>query len=352
MVKTSAAKCSSFVPRRKMVEMSEVSRFGVVLHPGTEALVQIYNSDPMFIDKIALVRAAVLAMMIAGTAGQRVRAEDSAPRHASDGGSCDRSAFRVIVDVGHTATSPGADSARGVPEYEFNLKLADVIAQSLHEAGFGKTVRLVTSGTRVGSLLHRVASANDLHGDLFISIHHDSVPDSLKETWQYDGKMRSYSDRFSGYAIFVSNDNADRAGSLAFGHSLGQELQKHGLHYTPHYTLPLMGRYRHDLIDAEAGVYRYDHLIVLHSTRTPAVLLEAGSIVNRQEELELATAKRRLLVADAVTAAVEEFCANRPQAVVEQSPARKPTRLAITRYFKGIRPASLSHHRRIYSAKN
>ena len=43
----------------------------------------------------------------------------------------------------------------------------------------------------------------------------------------------------------------------------------------------------------------------------PAVLLEAGSIVNRQEELELATPERRLMVAEAVTAAVEEFCASR-----------------------------------------
>jgi hypothetical protein len=43
---------------------------------------------------------------------------------------------------------------------------------------------------------------NELHGDLFISVHHDSVPDNLKETWQYEGKKHSYSDRFSGYAIF------------------------------------------------------------------------------------------------------------------------------------------------------
>jgi N-acetylmuramoyl-L-alanine amidase len=43
-------------------------------------------------------------------------------------------------------------------------------------------------------------------------------------------------------------------------------LKKRGLHYTPHYTLPLMGRYRHELGDEEAGVYRYDHLRVLHTT--------------------------------------------------------------------------------------
>jgi N-acetylmuramoyl-L-alanine amidase len=72
-----------------------------------------------------------------------------------------------------------------------------------------------------------------------------------------------------------------------------------------------MGRYRHDLIDEEAGVYRNDHLIVLHTAHMLAVLLEAGSIINRQEELELATPERRLMVAEAVTAAVEDFCATR-----------------------------------------
>jgi N-acetylmuramoyl-L-alanine amidase len=297
----------------------------------------------MAVNKIALLRIVGLATMLAGTAWQPVRAEDTASQqHAAD--SCVRSAFRVLIDVGHTATSPGADSARGVPEYEFNLKLAEVIAQSLHEAGFDKIVRLVTSGTKLTSLFHRVASANDLHGDLFISIHHDSVPDNLKDVWQYDGKRLSYSDRFSGYAIFVSHHNTDPAASLAFGHSLGRELQKRGLHYTPHYTLPLMGKYRHDLIDAEAGVYRYDHLIVLHGARMPAVLLEAGSIINRQEELELATPQRRWRMADAVTAAVEEFCANQP-------PASKPASIAIIRSSKGIRPASLSRHKRIHSAK-
>ena len=253
----------------------------------------------------------------------------------------------MLIDVGHTATSPGADSARGVPEYEFNLKLADVIAQSLHEAGFDKTVRLVTSGSRLTSLFQRAASANNLHGDLFISIHHDSVPDNLKETWQYEGKKHSYSDRFSGYAIFVSNDNADRAASLAFGHSLGQELQKRGLRYTPHYTLPLMGRYRHELIDEEAGVYRYDHLIVLHTAHMPAVLLEAGSIINRQEELELATPERRLMVAEAVTAAVEEFCASREQAVAGRPPASKPASVANhqarQRHQAGVTLASQAH---------
>jgi hypothetical protein len=82
----------------------------------------------------------------------------------------------------------------------------------------------------------------------------------------------------------------------------------------------------------------------------PAVLLEAGSIVNRQEELELATPERRLMVAEAVTAAVENFCASRGERIAEL-PAHHPIFVVNTAASKGIRPVSLSRHRRIHAAK-
>ena len=61
-------------------------------------------------------------------------------------------------------------------------------------------------------------------------------------------------------------------------------------------------------MDAEVGVYRYDALIVLRTTQMPAVLLEAGSIVNRDEELLLASTNHRLLIATSVVSAVDRFC--------------------------------------------
>ncbi|MGA8694667.1 MAG: hypothetical protein WB689_12650 [Xanthobacteraceae bacterium] len=36
-----------------------------------------------------------------------------------------------MVDVGHTVDVPGAMSARGIPEYAFNLQLAREIKQAL-----------------------------------------------------------------------------------------------------------------------------------------------------------------------------------------------------------------------------
>jgi N-acetylmuramoyl-L-alanine amidase len=262
---------------------------------------------------------AAFSLLLAATDAHLARSEDQAPAAAAPAHSnCQSSAFRVVVDVGHTLAVPGALSARGVPEYAFNLQLAQQIKQTLVDAGFDKTVLLITGKAPPAGLFERAMTANRLPADLFISIHHDSVPDNLIHTWQYEGQDQQYNDDYPGYALFISNDNADRAGSLLFGNFLGKALQARGLQFTPHYTLALMGNRRRQLLDADAGVYRYDQLVVLRYTRMPALLLEAGSIVNRQEELELATPERRTLTSAAVATAVEDFCAARAHPKIEQ----------------------------------
>ena len=224
---------------------------------------------------------------------------------------CGRAAFRVIIDVGHTEQAPGATSARGVPEFVFNLNLAKRIEQQLLAAGFRRSVLLITEGPSGKGLVERVKRANALGADLFLSIHHDSVPDEFLEKWEFEGEQRSFSDRFSGHSIFISDDNSDRAGSLLFARLLGSQLRKRGLQYTPHYTDRIMGNRQRLLIDTQAGVYRYDQLIVLRDTGMPAVLLEAGSIINREEELRMGSAEHQALLSAAVADAVKSFCAAR-----------------------------------------
>ncbi len=253
-----------------------------------------------------------LAILCAGAAWRSAHGEDKAPEAAKPANAdCQRATFRVVVDVGHTVKVPGAMSARGVPEYDFNLHLAEDIKKALVDAGFEKTTLLIVGTSPPSGLVERAVRANGMPADLFISIHHDSVPDQLLQSWDFEGKQNRFNDNYPGYALFISNDNADRMGSLQFGKLLGKALEARGLQYTPHYTLPLMGNRRRILVDAEAGVYRYDQLVVLRATRMPAVLLEAGSIVNRQEELELGTPERRALTSAAVESAVEDFCAAR-----------------------------------------
>ena len=254
----------------------------------------------------------ILAIMLAGAASRGTSAKTTgAIPVRSDQASCDRASFRVILDVGHTVERHGVLSARGATEYMFNLRLANQIEQSLTAAGFAKTLELITAAPPRRGLFERAARANSLRADLFLSIHHDGVPDQFVEKWEYGGRERAFSDRFKGHSIFVSIDNGDFRGSLRFGRLLGNQLKARGLQYTSHYTERFMGNRRRQLVDAEAGVYRYDQLIVLRNTRMPAVLLEAGSIVNREEELLLDSPARQALIATAVTDAVEAFCAAR-----------------------------------------
>ena len=147
-----------------------------------------------------------LSQSLSNAAGGQTAAV--APSEAK-GSRCNRAKFRVILDVGHTLEDPGAISARGVPEYEFNLRLAQQIEQKLLGAGFGRTLLLITGGPAVPGLVQRVAVANKSTANLFLSIHHDSVPDRFLENWEFEGKPSHFSDRFPGHSIFVSYENRE-----------------------------------------------------------------------------------------------------------------------------------------------
>ncbi|WP_311972758.1 N-acetylmuramoyl-L-alanine amidase [Bradyrhizobium agreste] len=224
---------------------------------------------------------------------------------------CEPRKLRIVVDVGHTADSYGALSARNDPEFGFNFRLASLIAAKLKSEGFAATRLLVTDGKARPSLFKRVSVANESRADLFLSIHHDSVPDKLLETWEFDGAKSYFSDRFSGHSLFVSQQNPHFVTSLMLARMIGRQLKEQGLRYASQYTLPVMGRHRRQLLDKDVGVYRYDGLVVLSRTRSAAVLLEAGSIINRDEEMEMNSPERQEAVAGAVAGALREFCERR-----------------------------------------
>ncbi|MGY8638577.1 N-acetylmuramoyl-L-alanine amidase [Bradyrhizobium sp. 14AA] len=252
-----------------------------------------------------------LAPVDSGEAAAARKIARSRPKPPQPPAKCEMPKFRIVVDVGHTPDSYGALSARNDPEFGFNFRLARLITAKLKSEGFAATRLLVTDGKARPSLFKRVGAANDGRADLFLSIHHDSVPDKLLESWEFDGAKSYFSDRFSGHSLFVSQQNPHFATSLMLARMIGRQLKEQGLHYAGQYTLPVMGRYRRQLLDKDVGVYRYDGLVVLSRTRSAAVLIEAGSIINRDEEMTMNSPERQETIAGAVAAAVGEFCEKR-----------------------------------------
>jgi N-acetylmuramoyl-L-alanine amidase len=276
------------------------------------------------------------SMLLSTGVAQAAPAHDAAgavPVAVPAGSKCDRTKFRIILDVGHTAESYGAMSARNVPEFEYNLNLGKRIDERLKVDGFTETVLLVTEGKARPSLAARVARANRRGADLFVSIHHDSVPGIYVEKWEFEGKKGAFNDMFGGYSVFVSKQNPHYAESLRFARLLGNQMAAKDLQFARQYDQWFMGKFQRELLDIEAGVYRYDQLIVLKNTVMPAVLLESGSIINRDEELVMASDEHKNKVAAAMSSAVLEYCATRgpappPVATSHPKPAKPVHRLA------------------------
>jgi N-acetylmuramoyl-L-alanine amidase len=211
--------------------------------------------------------------------------------------------FILVLDPGHTPEKPGAMSARGVPEREFNLRVAERIRATL---AADPELEVVVTNRPDESVpnAHRIAFANRIHADLYLAIHHDSAQDEFFSTWTYQGKTLRYCDRFEGFSLFVPDP-----GGAAFrlASDLGRRLVAAGLRPTLHHAMTVSGEGM-TLLDPETGVYLHSKpLAILRHTRMPAVLLECGLIVNRAEELKLSDPAYQQRIADAVREAVEDY---------------------------------------------
>lgn len=84
---------------------------------------------------------------------------------------------KIVIDAGHGGVDPGAISRSGMREKEITLSYARALASALEKTGRFRTH--LTRDTDVYlKLRQRIAIAKKVDGDLFISIHADSAPNS------------------------------------------------------------------------------------------------------------------------------------------------------------------------------
>lgn len=222
------------------------------------------------------------------------------------GGTALADATRVVaVDVGHMRELPGALSARGVREYEFNRTFSTLLVAEINRRRGISAITINPSGDNI-ELRDRPAKAELAKAELLLSIHHDSVQPKYLADWTYRGVALKYSDHFSGYSLFYSEKQGPWLESFRLAQSVGEEFRRKGLRPTAHHAEPVQGENR-DFVDPYRGVYRFDDLIVLKSANIPAILIECGVIVNRAEERKLADMRYRRRMVVAVADAVEAY---------------------------------------------
>ena len=226
----------------------------------------------------------------------------------------------MAVDIGHDPGAPGATSARGAPEHAFNDSLARQLIAALQGAGFIGSF-LIDPAVRPLTLADRPALAASGGAAVLLSIHHDSVQERYLSPWVHDGVAGRYDDDHAGFSLFISQAAGPLAApTLALGRSLGQALVATGLAPTDHHAEAIAGEGR-ELLAPALGLYRRDTLAVLRLATVPAVLVEAGVLVNRAEELRLRDPVWQASFAQALVAGVADHCAG-SQAATARSPTR------------------------------
>jgi N-acetylmuramoyl-L-alanine amidase len=203
----------------------------------------------------------------------------------------------LAIDVGHSKKHPGSTSATGIPEFEFNAVLANAVSDFL--SAHGQQVLQIGADGGMDNLKKRTLTANQAQAKFFLSIHHDSVQPRYLKTWEWQGIARQYSDYAAGFSLFVSRKNSDLATSLKCASAIGAALKSKGFQISEHHAETISGENR-AWADKENGVYFYDDLVVLKTAEMPAVLLEAGVIVNRGEEQNLQKAQTHTNIASAI----------------------------------------------------
>ncbi|OJT20002.1 N-acetylmuramoyl-L-alanine amidase [Archangium sp. Cb G35] len=224
---------------------------------------------------------------------------------------------RVVIDAGHGGHDTGAIGRKGTREKDVTLAIAQKLARELRDRGL--EVMLTRDGDRYLKLEERARMANEMKGDLFISIHCNAAPTSKLrgiETYTLNTSADRYSIRLAARENassekgisdlqFILADLATKANTEE-STRLATRVQKNLVSH-------LSSRYKgvKDLGTKEALFY------VLLGTRMPAILVETAFLSNAEEESRLASDKYQEDVAQAIALGVEDFLGRRQLAKVQ-----------------------------------
>ena len=214
-------------------------------------------------------------------------------------------AAQIAIDVGQTAQEETVRSARGRPPVEFNRELAMAIADALRKTG--QEVTLTDSGvpSAPGRRVKGVSIA------LLVSVQQGVPQDYLLTPWTVDEKPQRYSDRFTGFSLFVSHGNPQAAKSEQCAAAIGTALRGAGFKPSLFHADQDTGENR-PFADRVNGVHYFDTLPLLRRAQVPAVVLEAGIIANRDEEQRLRDPAVRTKLAEAMAKGIATCVGSQP----------------------------------------
>jgi N-acetylmuramoyl-L-alanine amidase len=254
----------------------------------------------------------LLALAPAGTVRERLRALSK--RRTSEVTLAEQLGLkvrRVVIDAGHGGHDTGTIGVAGTKERDVALAIAKRLGGILRDQGL--EVVQTRERDRFVRLEDRTRFANLARGDLFLSIHCNSVPQKwLRGVETYSLNLSS--DRYAIRLAARENSTSEKGLSdLQFlladltTRANTEESVRLATRVQNALVTRLVSRQEksHDLGTKEALFY------VLLGAKMPAVLVETGFLSNAEEERRLGSAEGQEAVARAIAAGVQDFLGNR-----------------------------------------
>lgn len=197
---------------------------------------------------------------------------------------------RVVIDAGHGGRDPGGQNlGLGMDEKEFALILSNLIGARLQEEGF--EVRYTRKDDTFIPLRDRSAIANQLKGDIFLSIHFNAARPEVR-----------------GVETFIFPLSGDPSSSRSTVEPADR------MRYAANSNDPwnaLLGYYLQSEIAGRTGLpdrgLKRARFSVLEDLASPGALLELGFITNNSTARLLQSQPYRERLADAVVNGVRRY---------------------------------------------
>ncbi|MEG3176243.1 N-acetylmuramoyl-L-alanine amidase [Sphingomonas sp. RB3P16] len=222
----------------------------------------------------------------------------------------------VVIDAGHGGVDPGAISPiDGLREKDVTLKIARAIRDALVKSGRAR-VALTREDDRFLVLQERYGIARRLRGDLFISIHCDSVGSGTATGASVYTLSEVASDKESA-KLAARENKADIIAGVNLA-STSADISSILIDLTQRETMNssasfarLLGREAQPLIPLKPNFHRMASLMVLKAPDMPSILFETGYISNPRDAAFIDSADGRARIAQSIERAVEVHFARR-----------------------------------------
>jgi N-acetylmuramoyl-L-alanine amidase len=230
-----------------------------------------------------------------------------------------RHRYTVVLDPGHGGHDTGAIGG-GKREKRLVLQIAKRVRSHLQKMGF--SVLMTRSTDRFVRLRDRTRYANRKHGDVFVSIHANSIGNPKKrhrsgiETYFLQPSRSARAKRVAARENSVVLRKSDRLSQnvilnavmtgpkIVLSNKLAIDIQRH-----------MLGNVRRRYTNVQDGGVRSAPFWVLVGAEMPAVLVEVGYLSNRTERKRLFSPRYQELLAKGIAQGIANYLRNREREI-------------------------------------